>query len=112
MLFSSPFLPERVQRFLELKEQFLTLYQKCGEAFSLSGRALPEKRRAYLEHLRAVLEELDSLREELALCHQAHDVRELLQDPLTPGPTPARSTGPLWCFTTGARAAPASRTFS
>lgn len=85
VLFSSPFQPECVKRFLDLKEQFLLLYSKCGSAFSISGRALPEKRRAYLEHLNETLSELESLREELNLVPQAHDVREALQNPLNAG---------------------------
>ena len=85
VLFSSPFQPECVKRFLDLKEQFLSLYSKCGSAFSISGRALPEKRRAYLEHLNETLSELESLREELNLVPQAHDVREALQNPLNAG---------------------------
>lgn len=85
VLFSSPFQPACVRRFLQLKEEFLTLYGKCGDAFAVSGRALPEKRRAYLEHLNQVLAELESLREELNAAPEAHDVREALQNPLNAG---------------------------
>lgn len=85
ILFSSPFQPPCVQRFLACKAEFLSLYVKCGEAFSVSGRALPERRRAYLEHLTQVLEELDSLRGELNLTAAAFDVREILADPLIAG---------------------------
>ena len=85
VLFSSPFQPACVQRFLELKESFLALYCKCCQAFAASHRALPEKRRAYLEHLNSVLEELEALREELNLTPEAHDVREALEDPINAG---------------------------
>ena len=86
VLFSSPFQPACVKRFLQLKEDFLALYTKCGQAFSVGGRALPEKRRAYLGHLEETLEELESLREELNAIPEAHDVREVLQNPLNAGP--------------------------
>ncbi len=85
VLFSSPFQPACVRRFLELKEEFLSLYGKCSDAFAVSGRALPEKRRAYLEHLNQALGELESLREELNTTPEAHDVRETLQNPLNAG---------------------------
>ena len=85
ILFASPFQSGCVQRFLKLKEEFLSLYVKCAEAFSVSGRALPEKRRAYLEHLNQILEDLEALREELGHTPQAHDVREALLSPLNAG---------------------------
>ena len=82
VLFSSPFQPACVQQFLRRKEEFLTLYVKCGQAFSVSGRALPERRRAYLEHLDEVLKDLEALREELNHTPEAHDAREILLNPL------------------------------
>ena len=83
ILFSSPFLPECEQRFLALKNDFLSLYVKCCEAFSVSGRALPEKRRQYLAGLDETLREIEGLKAELNLCPNAHDVREILERPIS-----------------------------
>lgn len=77
VLFSSPFQPESFQRFMALKEEFLTVYRRCGEAFSVSGRELPDKRRAFVEHLNRLLGDLEDLREDLNLSSQAHDAREI-----------------------------------
>ena len=85
VLFSSPFQPESFQRFMALKEEFLTVYRRCGEAFSVSGRELPDKRRAFVEHLNRLLGDLEDLREDLNLSSQAHDAREILQNPLYAG---------------------------
>lgn len=80
--FSSPFQPDCVKRFLRLKEEFLDLYVQCCASFRVSERALPEKRRAQLERLNEVLGELEGLREELNLSSAAHDIREILENPL------------------------------
>lgn len=82
VLFSSPFQPECVKRFLRLKEDFLALYVRCCEAFQVSNRALPDKRRSALELLNDTLDELEGLKEELNLSPAAHDVRDILGDPL------------------------------
>lgn len=85
VLFASPFQPQCVKRFMELKAKFLSMYQQCAEEFSVSGRALPDQRRASLEQLNGFLEELEGLREELNVSPEAHDARELLQNPLNAG---------------------------
>lgn len=82
VLFSSPFQPECVRRFLSLKETFLRLYVRCCEAHRVSGREKPEIRRALLEQLENALGELESLKEDLNLSPAAHRVREILEDPL------------------------------
>lgn len=82
ILFSSPFLPEAASRFLRLKKEFLNFYVTCSRAFSISARALPDVRRQALVRLEDTLRELEGLREELSLCANAHDAREILQDPL------------------------------
>ena len=112
VLFSSPFQPACVKRFLQLKEDFLALYTKCGQAFSAGGRALPEKRRAYLGHLEETLEELESLREELNAIPEAHDVREVLQNPLNAGPYTTAVNGASVVFHNVRRNGPGDRTSS
>ena len=82
VLFASPFQPGCVGRFLRVKEDFLALYLRCCRAFSLGDRALPEKRRSALELLDQALCELEGLREELNQLPEAHDVREILENPL------------------------------
>lgn len=79
---SSPFQPSCIKRFLKLKEDFLSLYLRCCDVFSISGRGLPEKRRSALELVNEVLDELEDLRDELNLVPAAHDIREILENPI------------------------------
>lgn len=85
ILFSSPFLPDYQQAFLSLKEEFLSLYVQCCGAFSAAGRAVPEERTRLLEELSRVLNEIDALKPQLNLCPRAHDVREILENPVYAG---------------------------
>ena len=109
VLFSSPFQPACVQQFLRRKEEFLTLYVKCGQAFSVSGRALPERRRAYLEHLDEVLKDLEALREELNHTPEAHDAREILLNPLNAGAYTAGVNGASVVFHNARKSGPSEQ---
>lgn len=82
VLFASPFQPECVKRFVKLKEEFLSLYLRCCQNFAQGNRALPQRRREDLDLLEEVLSGLEALREELGTLPAAHDVREILNDPL------------------------------
>lgn len=82
ILISSPLAPKSQRRFVECKEEFLSLYTACCTAFSVSGRAEPAMRQVLLDKLDAVLEEMEELREDLALSPSAHKIREILENPL------------------------------
>lgn len=82
VLFSSPFQPDCVKRFLRLKEDFLGLYVRCCESLRVSGREQPEKRRALLGRLDELLSDLEKLKEELNLSPAAYKVREILENPV------------------------------
>lgn len=82
VLFSSPFQPDCVKQFLELKENFLQSYVNCCEAFRASRREIPEKRRAILERLNDTLDGLEKLKDDLNLSPAAHQTREVLENPV------------------------------
>ena len=65
VLFASPFQPECVKRFLQRKEEFLSLYLRCCQNFAQGNRALPQRRREDLDLLEEALSGLEALREEL-----------------------------------------------
>ena len=63
-----PLQPECVKRFLQRKEEFLSLYLRCCQNFAQGNRALPQRRREDLDLLEEALSGLEALRRSWELC--------------------------------------------
>ena len=79
---ASPFHTGCEAEFLRVKDEFLSIIERCQRAFPPSDRETPGRRRVLLDALADLWDRLEAMRAEIARSPAAPDIREILDRPV------------------------------